>query len=86
MTIEDWAQIRRLRRVDEEIALELWVSRNAVRRAPARDAPPQYERPARGALVEVVESQVRALLAGCATMPATVIAQRIGWEHSLTIL
>jgi|GEM_PF-1491876 len=68
------------------IARRLGVSRNAVRRALARDAPPKYERPARGCLVDAVEPQVRALLAGCPTMPATVIAQRIGWTRSLTVL
>jgi len=90
MTVEDWAEIRRLHRVEgmaiKAIARRLGVSRNAVRRALARDAPPKYERPARGSLVDAVEPQVRALLAGCPTMPATVIAQRIGWAHSLTVL
>lgn len=90
MTVEDWAEIRRLHRVErmaiKAIARRLGVSRNAVRRALARDAPPKYVRPARGSLVDAVEPAVRELLAGCPTMPATVIAQRIGWEHSLTIL
>jgi len=40
----------------------------------------------RGSLVNVVEPQVRELLASCPTIPATVIAQRIGCERSLTIL
>jgi hypothetical protein len=35
--------------------------------------------------VYVVEAQVRALLAEFPRMPATVIAERIGWTHSLTI-
>jgi transposase len=90
MTVEDWAEIRRLHRVEgmaiKAIARRLSVSRNAVRRALARDVPPKYERPARGSLVDAVEPQVRALLAACPSMPATVIAQRIGWEHSLTVL
>ncbi len=90
MTVEDWAEIRRLHRVEgmaiKAIARKLRVSRNAVRRALARDAPPKYERPARGSLVDSVEPAIRELLAGCPTMPATVIAQRIGWERSLTIL
>ena len=90
MTVEDWAEIRRLHRVEgmaiKAIARRLSVSRNAVRRALARDAPPKYERPARGSLVDQVEPVIRGLLASCPTMPATVIAQRIGWAHSLTIL
>lgn len=52
MTVEDWAEIRRLHRVEgmaiKAIARKMSVSRNAVRRALARDAPPKYERPARG--------------------------------------
>jgi transposase len=90
MTVENWAEIRRLHRVEgmaiKVIARRLSVSRNAVRRALARDVPPKYERPAKGSLVDAVEPQVRGLLASCPTMPATVIAQRIGWQHSLTIL
>lgn len=88
--MEDWAEIRRLHRVEgmaiKAIGRRLGVSRNAVRRALSRDAPPKYERAARGSVVDAVEPQVRALLVGCPTMPATVIAQRIGWEHSLTVL
>jgi transposase len=90
MTAEDWAEIRRLHRVEQmpikAIVRRLGVSRNAVRRALARDAPPKYERPAKGSLVGAVEPAVRELLAGCPTMPATVIAERIGWSRSLTIL
>lgn len=88
--MENWAEIRRLHRVEQmaikAIARRLGVSRNAVRRALARDVPPEYVRPARGSLIDAVELAVRELLAGCPTMPATVIAQRIGWGHSLTIL
>lgn len=90
MTVEDWAEIRRLHRVEgmaiKAIARRLRVSRNAVRRALARDAPPKYERPSRGSLADQVEPLIRGLLVSCPTMPATVIAQRIGWEHSLTVL
>lgn len=90
MTVEDWAEIRRLHRVEgmaiKAIGRRLGVSRNAVRRALARDAPPKYERPAKGSLVDEVEPAIRGLLASCPSMPATVIAQRIGWAHSLTIL
>lgn len=90
MTVVDWAEIRRLHRVEgmaiKAIARRLRVSRNAVRRALARDAPPKYVRPARGSLVDQAEPVIRGLLVSCPTMPATVIAQRIGWEHSLTIL
>jgi transposase len=90
MTVEDWAEIRRLHRVDgmaiKAIARQLGVSRNAVRRALARDAPPKYERAPRGSTVDAVEPQVRELLQAHPRMPATVIAERIGWDRSLTVL
>lgn len=37
-------------------------------------------------LTDGVEAQVRALLVEFPRMPATVIAQRIGWAHSMTTL
>lgn len=88
--MEDWAEIRRLHRAEgvaiKEIARRLGVARNTVRAALASDGPPEYSRAARGSLVDAVEPQVRALLKAEPRMPATVIAERIGWEHSITIL
>ena len=88
--MEDWAEIRRLHRSEEmpikAIVRKLGVSRNAVRRALAADSPPKYVRPPKGSAVDVVEPQIRALLAEWPTMPATVIAERVGWERSLTVL
>jgi transposase len=90
MSVEDWAEIRRLHRVEgmaiKAIARRLGVSRNAVRRALARDAAPKYVRPARGSVVDAVDPQIRELLQGCPTMPATVIAERVGWTRSITVL
>jgi transposase len=90
IAVEDWAEIRRLHRVEgmaiKAIARRLGVSRNAVRRALVRDEPPKYERPARGSIVDAVEPQIRELLRERPRMPATVIAERIGWERSLTVL
>ena len=88
--MEDWAEIRRLHRAEgmpiKAIARRLGVSRNAVRRALAREEPPKYVRPSRGSIVDAVEPQIRELLEGWPTMPATVIAERIGWGRSLTVL
>jgi transposase len=70
----------------KEIARRLGLARNTVRAALRADAPPSRERGPRGSLVDVVEPQIRALLAEFPRMPATVIAERIGWTHSLTIL
>jgi transposase len=88
--MEDWAEIRRLHRAEgvpiKAIARQLGIGRNTVRRALAADGPPQYRRPARGSIVDVVEPQIRQLLAQWPTMPATVIAERVGWTRSLTVL
>jgi transposase len=90
MSVEDWAEVRRLHRVEgmaiKAIARRLGVSRNAVRRALACDAPPRYVRPSRGSIVDAVDPAIRELLQGCPWMPATVIAERIGWTRSITVL
>ena len=41
---------------------------------------------ARASIVDGVEPQIRELLASWPTMPATVVAERIGWERSITVL
>lgn len=88
--MEDWAEIRRLHRAEQvpikEIVRRLGVARNTVRAALANDEPPRYQRPAAGSIVDAVEPQIRALLAEYPTMPATVIAERIGWTRSITVL
>lgn len=88
--MEDWAEIRRLYRAEgmpiKAIARRLGVSRNAVRRALAADGPPKYVRPAKGSIVDSMEPQLRALLAEWPTMPATVIAERVGWTLSMMVL
>jgi transposase len=88
--VEDWAEIRRLRMSEEVpirvIARTLGVSRNAVRRALASERPPKYERPPAGSAVDDFEPAIRRLLLGTPTMPATVIAERIGWIRSSSIL
>lgn len=90
MTVEDWAEIRRLHRVEgmaiKAIARRMGISRNAVRRALARDCPPRYERAAKGSIVDAVEPAIRELLREYPRMPATVIAERVGWDRSLTVL
>ncbi|GIG76861.1 transposase [Planosporangium flavigriseum] len=90
MSVEDWAEIRRLHRAEgmpiKAIARKLGVGRNTVRRALAAEGPPKYERAARASIVDAVEPRIRALLAEWPSMPATVIAERIGWTRSLTVL
>ncbi|WP_198144578.1 helix-turn-helix domain-containing protein, partial [Parafrankia sp. EUN1f] len=90
ITVEDWAEIRRLHRAEgvsiSEISRRLGIARNTVRRALVSDRPPRYERAPRRRLTDAVEPAVRALLAEYPRMPASVIAQRIGWTHSSSIL
>jgi transposase len=67
------------------IARRLRVGRNTVRRALAVDGPPRYRRPVKGSAVDVVEPQIRLLLKEFPQMPATVIAERVGWTRGLTV-
>ena len=87
--MEDWAEIRRLYRAEglpiKMIVRMLGVSRNTVRAAIVSDAPPRYERRAAGSIVDEVEPRIRELLAAYPSMPATVIAERIGWRRGLTV-
>jgi transposase len=90
IAVEDWAEIRRLHRAEgvsiSEIARRLGIARNTVRAALASERPPKYERKPVRSLVGPVEGEIRALLAEFPRMPATVIAERIGWRHSSSIL
>ena len=90
LPVEDWAEIRRLHRSEglpiKAIVRVMGISRNTVRAALASDAPPKYERPRKGSVVDAVEPRIRELLAVYPTMPATVIAERIGWSRSMRVL
>jgi transposase len=90
LSVEDWAEIRRLYRAEQMpvkvIARVMGVSRNTVRAAIASDRPPRYERPRKGSVVDAAEPRIRELLRAYPQMPATVIAERIGWERGLTVL
>jgi transposase len=90
LSVEDWAEIRRLHRAEQmpvkAIARVMGVSRNTVRAAVASDRPPRYRRPRKGSVVDVAEPRVRELLKAYPTMPATVIAERIGWQRSVRVL
>jgi len=90
LAVEDWAEIRRLRRAEKlsisEIARVQGISRNTVKAALRSDAPPKYEREPAGSIVDEVEPRIRELLKAYPTMPATVIAERIGWSRSIRVL
>jgi len=88
--VEDWAEIRRLHRAEElgikTIAKRLGVARNTVRAALRSEAPPKYERVPQTSIVDAVEPEIRSLLKDFPEMPATVIAERIGWSRGMTVL
>ena len=88
--MDEWAEIRRLHMAEgvpiKEIARRLGVARNTVRSAVRSEGPPVFDRKPRPSAVDAVEPRIRALLAEFPRMPATVIAERIGWDRSLTIL
>jgi transposase len=90
MSVEDWAEIRRLHVAEEmpikQIARRFGCSKNTVRAALRRDGPPRYERAPAGSAVDVFEPAIRELLREVPTMPATVIAERVGWDRSITVL
>jgi transposase len=90
LAVEDWAEIRRLRRAEGmpilAIARVMGISRNTVKRALAAEGPPRYQRPARGSIVDAVEPRIRELLRAWPSMPATVVAERIGWQRSIRVL
>lgn len=88
--MEDWAEIRRLSLSEgvpaRAIARRLGVSRGTVARALASADPPMYRRPLRGSAVDAFEPAIRALLGEFPDMPATVIAERVGWTRSASVL
>jgi transposase len=89
-SVEDWAEIRRLHSAEglaiKEIARLLGISKNTVKAKLAADLPPKYERAATGSAVDEFEPRIRQLLKDVPTMPATVIAERIGWQRGMTVL
>jgi transposase len=89
LSVEDWAEIRRLHRAVglpiKMIARVMRVSRNTVRAALRGDGPPQYARRSAGSIVDAVEPRIWELLAAFPTMPATVIAERVGWTRGMTV-
>jgi hypothetical protein len=86
ITLEDWALIRRLAAEGvpkARIAQRLGISRTTVIKAVASDAPPRYERTPAPTAFTVFEPRVRALLKQTPDMPATVLAERVGWQGSI---
>lgn len=88
--VEEWAEIRRLHRAEgmavKAIVRHLGIARNTVRAALRAEVAPRYERVGSGSAVDVFEPAIRRLLAVTPDMPATVVAERIGWTRGITVL
>jgi len=86
ITLEDWALIRGLAAEGvpkARIADRLGISRTTVIKAVNSESPPRYERAPRATSFTVFEPQVRVLLKEVPDMPATVLAERVGWTGSI---
>jgi hypothetical protein len=90
ISVEDWAEIRRLYRAEglpiRQIAKLRGISRNTVRAAVRSDGPPRYERALQGSVADGFEPRIRELLRTYPAMPSTVIAERVGWPYSIRTL
>ena len=90
INVEDWAEVRRLHRAEDmsvrAIVRRLGIARNTVRAALRSQGPPSYERERKGSIVDAVEPRIRELLGEFPDMPATVVAERVGWNRSIRVL
>jgi transposase len=85
--VEDWALVRRLVAdgvSQRQVARDLGIGRETVARVLACDRPPKYQRPAVPTAFTPFEPLVAQLLAATPDMPATVLAERVGWTGSIT--
>ena len=90
LDVEDWAEIRRLHVGEgmpiKQIAMRLGISKNTVKAKLAADVPPRYQRAPVGSAVDEFEPGIRERVKEFPTMPATVIAERVGWARGMTVL
>jgi len=88
--VENWAEIRRLHLSQgmpiKAIARRLGVARNTVRSALATAEPPKYQRSMKGSALDVLEPRICALLEQFPAMPSTVVAERLAYTGSSSIL
>lgn len=84
--MEDWALIRRLAAdgmPKAAIARDLGISRTTVAKAVVSESPPKYGRAGAPTSFTPFEARVRTLRAQTPDMPATVLAERVGWTGSI---
>jgi transposase len=93
LEVEQWAEIRRLHRVEKlsvrAIARRLGLARNTVRSALHSDDPPQYDRAPRGSCLDPFDNRITELLAEFPEMSAVRVQQILepeGYKGGLTIL
>jgi transposase len=91
--VEDWAEVQRLFHREgltrRAIARRLRMSRTTVIRLLALKQPPRYERAPRPSLVDPFAAEIRAMLGEDASVPATVICERlrrVGYGGGVSIL
>jgi transposase len=85
--VEDWALIRRLVAdgvPQRQVARDLGIARATVAAAVRSDGPPRYERVTSSTSFTPFEARVKTILTEYPEMPATVIAERVGWQGSIT--
>ena len=94
LDVEQWAEIRRMKRVEglsqREIHRRTGVHRDTIRRALASPEPPSYgPRPRRSSKLDPYRAEVERLLAGDAKLSGVRVREEIealGYEGSKTIL
>ena len=89
-TVDEWAEIRRLHFTEQlgikAIAQRLGIARNTVRSAVRATDTASLRAEAEGLAGRRCRASDLELLKEFPTMPASVIAERIGWTHGMTIL
>src|SRR4030088_3572150 len=89
LNVEDWVEIRRLSRSEgmpiKARARVLGISKHTVRRGVGAPGPPENVRAGTGSAVDEFVSRIKEWLPVDPRMPATVIAERVGWQRSMSV-
>ena len=93
ISVEEWAEIRRLHKVEKlskrAIARRLGIHRETVTRALESDEPPRYQRQSRGSILDPYKPKIHALLAEDANLTGVRIFEIIeedGYPGQISIL